>query len=269
MQQKKGSPQMRIYNTVKQKLMEGKQVVAGTVASPDPNMYRAMANAGFDCLWIEMQHSPLNYQDVATMIWAGKGSPAIPFIRVPDANEGDIQKAVDIGALGIIVPMVDTPDKAQAAVRWAKYPPLGHRSQGSGQYGALWGRDYRETANDNIVMVIMIETPLGVENVEKIAAGPGVDIIFIASSDLGSFSGYRQGDPQYEALVTQVHDFVLSKGLKLGGPLAWKGSRQGYTFFQGPDEAALLQSGAQVSLGIIADPAGRKTGIAPIEGAAP
>ena len=268
-QQKKGSPQMRIYNTVKQKLMEGKQVVAGTVASPDPNMYRAMANAGFDCLWIEMQHSPLNYQDVATMIWAGKGSPAIPFIRVPDANEGDIQKAVDIGALGIIVPMVDTPDKAQAAVRWAKFPPLGHRSQGSGQYGALWGRDYRETANDNIVMVIMIETPLGVENVEKIAAVPGVDVIFIASSDLGSFSGYRQGDAQYEALVTRVHDFVLSKGLKLGGPLAWKGSRQGYTFFQGPDEAALLQSGAKVSLGIIADPSSRKTGIAPIEGANP
>jgi hypothetical protein len=85
-QQRKGSPQPRIYNTVKQKLMEGKQVIAGTVASPDPNMYRAMANAGFDCLWIEMQHSPLNYQDVATMIWAAKGSPAIPFIRVPDAT---------------------------------------------------------------------------------------------------------------------------------------------------------------------------------------
>ena len=268
-QQKQGSDQPRIYNTVKQKLMEGKQVIAGTVASPDPNMYRAMANAGFDCFWIEMQHSPLTYQDVATMIWAGKGSPAIPFIRVPDANEGDIQKAVDIGALGIIVPMVDTPEKAQAAVHWAKYPPLGHRSQGSGQYGALWGRDYRETANDNIVMVIMIETPLGVENVEKIAAVPGVDVIFIASSDLGSFSGYRQGDPQYEALVTRIHDFVLSKGLKLGGPLAWKGSRQGYTFFQGPDEAALLQSGAKASLGNIAEPAGRKTGIAPIEGANP
>ena len=98
--------QGRIYNTAKQKLMEGQQIVGGTVSTPDPQIYCAMANAGFDFIWIEMQHSPLSYQEVARMIWACKDAPAIPFIRVPDATEGDIQKAVDIGALGIIVPMV-------------------------------------------------------------------------------------------------------------------------------------------------------------------
>jgi len=80
----------------------------------------------------------------------------MPFIRVPDATESDIQKATDIGALGIIVPTVTPWRRPQAAVKWSKYPPEGRRSQGNGQYGALWGSDYRQTANDNMVVVIMM-----------------------------------------------------------------------------------------------------------------
>src|SRR6266851_367355 len=137
----------RLYNTAKQKLRDGKQIVGATVFSPDPNIYCAMANSGYDFLWIEMQHSPLTFEDVARMIWACRGAPAMPFIRVPDATESDIQKATDIGALGIIVPTVDTVEKAQAAVKWSKYPPEGRRSQGGGQYSALWGSDYRQTIN--------------------------------------------------------------------------------------------------------------------------
>lgn len=254
-----------IYNTIKQKLAEGKQVVGGTVSIPDPDVYCAVANAGFDFTWIEMQHSPLTYQDVARMIFACKGATAIPFIRVPDATEGDIQKATDIGALGIIIPMVDTVEKAEAAVKFAKYPPLGRRSQGGGQYGALWGNRYRETANDNMMIVAMIENPAGVDIVEKIAAVRGVDVVFVASTDLGSFSGLRQGDPKYETLVTKVADISTRAGVKLGGPLAWKNSRKGYAFFQGPGEAALIRCGSRVALGI--QPTGcPTTGDAPIEG---
>ncbi len=126
--------------------------------------------------------------------------PAAPFIRVPDATEGDIQKAVDIGALGVIVPMVDTVEKVEKAVTFAMYPPLGKRSQGGGQYGRLWGRDYRQQANDNIMIVAMIENPEGVEIVDEIAALEHVDAVFAASSDLSSFTGLRQGDPDYEAI---------------------------------------------------------------------
>jgi 2-keto-3-deoxy-L-rhamnonate aldolase RhmA len=237
-------PARKIYNAAKQKLLDGKQVVGGTVFSPDPAMYCAMANAGFDFLWIEMQHSPLTYRDVARMIFACRGSAGMPFIRVPDATESDIQKATDIGALGIIVPTVDTVEKAEAAVRWTKYPPFGRRSQGGGQYRELWGSDYRQTANDNMMVVIMIETPEGVANAEKIAAVPGIDVIFAASTDLGNFSGHKQGEPPYEALVTRIRDVTLARGLKLGGPLAWR-SRSGYSFFQGPGESVLINAGAQ------------------------
>jgi 2-keto-3-deoxy-L-rhamnonate aldolase RhmA len=256
--------QVRIYNTVKQKLKEGRQLVGGTVSSPDPNIYCAMANSGFDYMWIEMQHSPLTYSDVAKMIWACRGAAAMPFIRVPDATESDIQKATDIGALGIIVPTVDTREKAEAAVKWSKYPPQGRRSMGAGQYSALWGNDYRKTINDNMVVVIMIETPLGVANAEEIASVPGIDVIFAASTDLGNFSGHfmdpktRRGDAVYEGLVSKIHDVTLKHGLRLGGPLAWK-DRQDFTFLQGPGETALIKAGAQ-SLGLALPGAGGRRG---------
>lgn len=259
---------VRVYNTAKQKLKEGKPIVGATVFSPDPNMYCAMANAGYDFMWIEMQHSPLTFEDVGRMIWACRGSSAMPFIRVPDATESDIQKATDLGALGIIVPTVDTVEKAQAAVKWAKYPPEGRRSQGNGQYGALYGSDYRQTANDNMVVVIMIETPIGVENAEKIASVPGIDVIFAASTDLGNFSGHRQGEKEYESLVTKIHDVTLEHGIRLGGPQAWK-DRQGFTFFQAPGETTLIQLGAQVNLSRPAQNSGTKPGVAPTEGAEP
>jgi 2-keto-3-deoxy-L-rhamnonate aldolase RhmA len=257
--------QTRLYNTVKQKLAEGRQVIGATVIVADPDVYCAVANGGFDFTWIEMQHSPLTYQDVARMIITCRGAPAIPFIRVPDATEGDIQKAVDIGALGVIVPMVDTVEKARNAVLFAKYPPVGRRSQGSGQYGRLWGAEYRATANDNIMLVMMIENPAGVEIADQIAAVPGVDVVFVASTDLGSFSGLRQGDAKYEALVTTALTATTKAGRKVGGPLAWKDTRQGYSFFQGPDEAALLRTGARAALG--GQPAeATPRGVAPIEG---
>jgi 2-keto-3-deoxy-L-rhamnonate aldolase RhmA len=258
-----------LFNTVKQKLAEGRRVVGGTISTADPDVYCAMANAGFDFLWIEMQHSPLTYSEVARMIYACRDAPAIPFIRVPDATEGDIQKATDIGALGIIVPMVDDVRKIRDAVTYAHYPPVGKRSQGGGQYGALWGRGYRAAANDNIMIVAMIESPAGVEIAQEIANEPGVDVVFAASSDLGSFTGLRQGDAEYEALVTTIKDETLAAGRTLGGPLAWMSSRDDYGFFQGPSATSLIRSGGRIVLQE-ADPCfGVPAGVAPVEGEDP
>jgi 2-keto-3-deoxy-L-rhamnonate aldolase RhmA len=259
--------QPRIFNTVKTKLAQGKQVVGGTVQIPDPDTYCAMANSGFDFLWIEMQHSPLTYQDVAHMVGACKGAPAMPFVRIPDATEGDVQKAVDLGAVGIIIPMVEDIQKVRNAIKFAMYPPRGKRSQGAGQYGALWGSDYRQIANDNIMIVAMIESPDGAKIASEIASTPGVDVVFVASTDLSSFSGLKQGDPKYEAIVDQIKNATLAAGKKVAGPLAWKNTRQGYAFFQGPSEASLIRTGVKVELGGGAAPETKK-GIAPTEGAA-
>jgi len=118
---------------------------------------------------------------------------------------------------------------------------------GAGQYGALYGQNYRDTANDNMLVVIMIETPVGTKIADQIAAVPGVDVVFAASTDLGNFSGFHIGEPGYEALVTRIHDETLGHGRKLGGPLMWK-DRPGFTFFQGPGETALIKAGAQGTL---------------------
>ena len=258
--------QPRIFNTVKQKLAAGKQVVGGTVNIGNPDTYCAMANSGFDFLWIEMQHSPMSYQDVAHMVMACKGAPAMPFIRVPDATEGDIQKAADLGAVGIIIPMVDDVQKVKNAIKFAMYPPKGKRSLGGGQYGALYGGDYRQIANDNMMIVAMIESPAGVKIARELAAIPEVDVVFVASTDLSSFSGLKQGDPGYEAMVSEVRDAVLAAGKKVAGPLAWKSTRKGYSFYQGPGETSLLKSGVQLALGDSPQSESKK-GIAPTEGA--
>ena len=263
------SQQVRIFNTVKQKLAEGEQVVGATVATADPDIYCAVANSGFDFIWIEMQHSPLTFTDAARMIWACRGAPAIPFIRVPTATEGDIQKATDIGALGIIVPMVDNMEEIRNAVTYAHYPPLGKRSQGGGQYRALWGEDYRTAANENIMVVAMIEQPTGVEIVEEVATLEGVDVVFVASSDLSSFTGLPQGHPDYEALVTLVKDATLDAGLTVGGPLAWRSTRDGYGFFQAPTTTSLIRSGAQAVLQAADVCFGIPSGEAPVEGEDP
>ena len=261
--------EVRIYNTVKSKLVAGQQVVGGTVDTADPEIYCAMANAGFDFIWIEMQHSPLSFSEAARMIWACRDASAIPFIRVPDASEGTIQKATDIGALGIIVPMVDAAEKIADAVRYAKYPPLGRRSQGGGQYGRLWGRDYRQTWNDNVLIFAMIETLEGTAEAARIATVEGVDGVFVASGDLGSFSGKRQGEPDYERLVARIKEEAESAGKFLGGPSAWMSEREGYQFFQAPSTSSLIRIGARITLEA-ADPCRfLPSGATPVDGENP
>jgi 2-keto-3-deoxy-L-rhamnonate aldolase RhmA len=106
----------------------------------------------------------------------------------------------------------------------------------------------------------MIESPAGAAIADEIAAVPGVDVVFAASTDLGSFSGLRQGEADYEAMVTAIHDATLGAGRKLGGPLAW-GNRDGFTFFQAPTEATFIRMGVERAL------AEAPSGTAPIEGA--
>ena len=94
-------------------------------------------------------------------------------------------------------------------MKWARYPPVARRSSGSGQAPGLWGIEginYRQTINDNMLVVIMIETPTGVANAYDIASVPGVNVVIIGNNDLASFSGYPQTDDRYQAMVTKIHD---------------------------------------------------------------
>jgi len=205
----------KLYNTAKQKLLEGKQVFSFTQSKFDPAAYCEAAKH-YDYAWFEMQHSTLEFRDVEAMIAKCPHAPAIPMVRLPDAQEWHIQHATDIGALGIIIPTVDDVERAREAVKWARYPPVARRSAGQGQAASIWGVDYRKTVNDNMLVAIMIETPTGVANAYDIASVPGVDVVLIGNNDLSSFSGFPQADDRYQVMMTKVRDDVLRAGKIFG-----------------------------------------------------
>lgn len=255
-------PNSKIWNPVKLKLMRGEKVTGGTLfSSTDPVTYCAMANAGYDFIWTEMQHDTRDWEAVKLMWRACPHAKAVPGVRVAYADEREIQHALDAGALVVVIPTVDTVEEAIAGRNWTYFPPLGKRSQGGGQAfdPDVWGGvpgGYRNTINDNVVLIEMIETIEGVKNAREIAAVKGVDAVFAASGDLGNFSGYRQGTPDYERLINAVHDAALAAGKRLCGPLAWR-DRPDFTCFQAGSELAAIGRGVAAELGPLKDTQGK------------
>ena len=252
----------RIWNPAKLKLQQGGKVTGGTLfAATDPSTYCAMANAGYDFIWTEMQHGQTDWNQAARMWRTCPHARAVPGARVAYTDEREIQHALDAGALVIVVPTVETVAEAIQARDWVYFPPLGRRSNGGGQAfdAAMWGGvpgGYRATANDNIILVLMIETLEGVKNADEIAKVPGVSAIFAASGDLGNFSGYGRGTPDYERAINIVHDAAIKAGVRLCGPFAWR-DRPDFTCFQAGSETAAIARGVAAELGNLANTQGQ------------
>ena len=248
----------RIWNPVKLKMMAGGKVTGGTLFnSTDPAIYCAMANAGYDFIWTEMQHNERDWSSVARMWRTCPNAKAVPGVRVAYTDEREEQHALDAGALVLVVPTIDSLQEAIEARNWAYFPPLGRRSNGGGQAfdGNMWGGvpgGYRNTINDNIVLILMIETLEGLKDADAIAKVPGVTAVFAASGDLGNFSGYRQGSPDYERAINIVHDAAIKAGVRLCGPFAWR-DRPDFTCFQAGSETAAIAKGVQAELGALAN----------------
>jgi len=252
----------KIWNPVKLKLMRGEKVTGGTLFSAtDPATYCAMANAGYDFIWTEMQHNDRDWEAVARMWRTCPYAKAVPGVRVAYTDEREIQHALDAGALVVVVPTIDSTQEAIEARNWTYFPPLGRRSNGGGQAfdGAMWGNvpgGYRNTINDNVVLIEMIETLEGLKDADQIAKVPGVDAVFAASGDLGNFSGYRQGQPDYERAINIVHDAAIKAGKRLCGPLSWR-DRPDFTCFQAGSETAAIAAGVRAELGPLANTQGK------------
>jgi len=203
----------KIWNPVKLKMRVGQKVTGGTLfASSDASTYCALANAGYDFIWTEMQHDAHNWKEVANMWRACPHAKAVPGARVAHTDEREEQHALDAGALVLVVPTVDTVEEATAARDWAYFPPLGKRSNGGGQART--------------------------------------------SGDLGNFSGFRQGQPDYERAINIVHDAALKAGVRLCGPLAWR-DRPDFTCFQAGTEMVAITRGVAAELGSLKDTQGR------------
>jgi len=252
----------KIWNPVKLKLMRGEKVTGGTLFSAtDPATYCAMANAGYDFIWTEMQHNDRDWGAVARMWRTCPYAKAVPGVRVAYTDEREIQHALDAGALVVVVPTIDSTKEAIEARDWTYFPPLGRRSNGGGQAfdASMWGNvpgGYRNTINDNVVLIEMVETLEGLKDADDIAKVPGVDAVFAASGDLGNFSGFRQGTPDYERAINIVHDAAIKAHKRLCGPFAWR-DRPDFTCFQAGSETAAIARGVAAELGKLANTQGK------------
>jgi 2-keto-3-deoxy-L-rhamnonate aldolase RhmA len=255
------NPSRVLTNTAKQKMLAGKQVSGWTESRPDPEEYCAMA-PHYDFIWIEMQHSRMSFSDVEKLV-AACPKAGVPIIRVPDGVEGNIQKATDLGAMGIIVPETNDGFKAREAGKFTHVPPIGERSGGGTAAG-------REEYNDNMLTIVMIETPAGVFHAFEIAAALGVDVVITGNSDLSGSSGFAMTDVRYQDLMLKVHDSVLKAGKFFGSA---SGNYRTGTPISKDDQ--FMQSGPSIdgfqppARGAAAAPAGGRQGGARQGGAPP
>jgi len=225
-----------LYNQAKQKLLDQKQVTSRTISHKDPEAY-CEARKHWDFIWFEMQHSTMTWADMEAMIAAcpglANGMTGAPMIRMPNSLESDMQKGGDIGALGFIIPTVGEgalDASFVGGIKFARYPPFGRRSSGTGQYNSIWGGvgsqrqpgtpliagapafTYADTINDNMLVVVMFETVESVIAANDIANTFGLDVLIEGNNDLSKFSGFGQNDDRYQDLRIKVHNAALKAG---------------------------------------------------------
>ncbi len=210
------SPSSRpLWNQAKEELFQDKKVTSVTISSFNAEQY-CETRKHWDYVWFEMQHATLSFAEVQKMIAACPGvKGAAPMIRMPDALEANIQKATDLGVMGIIVPTVDDALEARDAARFSRYPPFGRRSSGGNTAGQFWSDapgGYRQTINDNFLVVVMLETMESIINADEIASTFGLDVVIQGNSDLSQFSGWSQTDARYNHLLTLSRNATLKAG---------------------------------------------------------
>ncbi len=251
-------------NPVKKALKEGKAVIGATATVGNPEVAAGLAGSGFDFLWIEMEHSPLTLEGLRTMMHATKGLKAMPFTRVPNNEPWLAKRVLDMGSLGVIFPFVNSKQEAGLAVRSCKYPPLGIRGYGPGLAASRWGMstpDYVKFANENVMVIVMIETSQSISEIEEIASVPGIDVLMIGVNDL-SFSlgvGGKTNEPIVEEAVAKVLAAGKKRGIPVGYPTGNpveinKRIAQGFRFFQASSDIGLMTSGARDMLSKVERP---------------
>lgn len=165
------------------------------ICYPSPGVIERIG-PDWDWIWIDGQHGELGYQDILGLVRACDLIRRPAFVRVGAHDYGEIGKVLDLGAAGVIVPCVDTAEQAKQLVFAAKFPPLGGRSYGSRRLIDLYGRLFVEKANVETLLVVQIETPLAISNVEEIAAVPGVDALFLGPDDVMLRRGFAMTTPR-------------------------------------------------------------------------
>lgn len=247
------SAQSDLENPVRKTLREGKPVVGLTVTVPSADVAAQAAASGFDFLWIEMEHSPITLESARNIIHATRGTRTVPFIRVPVNERWTAKRALDAGALGVIFPFTSTPELARQAVAACRYPPVGNRGAGPGLAMLRWPAPggYADFADQNAMVVIIIEEAKAVDQIDEILSVPGIDVVFIGPNDLSYSYGFRgrQDDPKVKDAIAKVVAAAKRRNLPVGRTANAAQIpdlvKQGFTFFQAASELSFMAQGAR------------------------
>lgn len=212
-------------NSLKARWLAGKAAVNGWLAIPSGFSAEVMAQCGFDSVTVDMQHGVQDYQTMIQCFQAMDKHPVTKMVRVPWNEPGIIGKALDGGAWGVIAPMINTEEQARALVSACRYPPHGSRSNGPIRH-ATYGvaSNYQSIANDNVLVIPMIETQQALDNLDAILDVPGIDAIYVGPSDLafslGKTPKLDHEDKEilaiYERLITECGKRKIFPGIHCG-----------------------------------------------------
>jgi 4-hydroxy-2-oxoheptanedioate aldolase len=255
-------------NPVKRRLRAGQASVGTWLSLGSVTAAELLVTCGFDWLTIDMEHSPLSWETVAQMVGIIAYRGGVPLVRVPLNTIENIKRVLDLGAYGIVVPMVNSAAEAEAAVRAAKYPPAGVRSVGGIVRPMRFGTDaatYQARANDEILVVIQAEHRLHLERAHEIARVPGVDAVFIGPHDMGASLGLQPAsadmEPHFATVLAACREAGVAAGIHAPDAAAAHGRvAQGFRFVAAGNDAAMLDRTARAE-------AQAATGRAPAAGA--
>ena len=180
-------------NPLRTKLAAGQTALGAWITIPCPMTAEAVAYSGLDYLCVDMQHGLIDYSDVVRMLPAIALGGATPIVRVPEYSTANISTVLDAGAMGVIVPMVNSAEEAAAVASACRFPPRGERSYGAIRAAMAEGSDYYDRIDEEVLCIPMVETLDAVDDLDRILAVPGIDVAYVGPSDLSISMGYWPG----------------------------------------------------------------------------
>lgn len=209
-------------NAFKQKMKNGEKAVGAFIGMYSPEIVEMLGYSGFDFIVIDDEHGAFSARELENMIRAAELVQLVPIVRV-SYDPSAIQKALDRGAKGIQVPMVNTKEEAELVVKRVKFPPVGQRGAAfitrPARYGLEQGKAFLDAADDSTLVILQIETTEAVANFEQIISVPGVDIAFIGPTDLSVSLGFKEEGaehPEVQQVIAELHERARQKNIPLG-----------------------------------------------------
>ena len=244
-------------NQLKETLKAGKAAIGTFIQIGHPDITEMLSNAGFDWLLLDGEHGPFGIETMQTMLQAMNGTKTVPIIRAPWNDPVYIKRALDIGAYGLLIPLVSSKREAENVVHALRYPPGGIRGVGPRRASRYFldFKEYVATVDAELLVMVQIETREAVQNITEILAVDGIDSYFVGPMDLSAALGHM-GDVNHPEVVETIAKIVEAgkKAKKIGGIYAFsvedieKRIKQGFQFISFGSDSRLLMGSAQESL---------------------